>query len=241
LADKSAQLLLSALSRAAGEPAGVPLHGGKARPGLFPSTAAARQVAQRCKDEGYLRIVQTETRGKAVLEYCTLSDKGLTYLLSQVSPRQVLEDFVRALEAQRASLDEVLVRVRHMQTGLDALRARAEHVLDDLRSPHPPGTNGTPAPLVPGDPDAWTAAALAALERWQAAGAPEDCPLPELYRQAAAGLTVGRFHDGLRRLHDQERIYLHPWTGPLHEVPEPAYALLAGHGIAYYASLRQEK
>jgi hypothetical protein len=238
LADKSAQLLLSALGRAAAEPAGVPLHGNKAQPGLFPGTAAARQTAQRCKDEGYLRVVQTEARGKAVLEYCTLSDKGLAYLLSQVSPRQVLEDFVRALEARRAGLDEVLAVVRRMQAGLDALKASAENVLDHLRRQHPPGTNGTPAPLPAADPDAWTAAALAALERWQAAGAPEDCPLPELYRQAAAGLTIGRFHDGLRRLHDQERIYLHPWTGPLHEVPEPAYALLVGHGIAYYASLR---
>jgi hypothetical protein len=238
LADKSAQLLLNALGRAAAEPAGLPLYGSKARPGLFPGTAAARQLAQRSKDEGYLRVVQTETRGKAVVEYCALSDKGLAYLLSQVSPRQVLEDFVRALEARRAGLDELLAAVGQMQAGLDALRASAENVLDHLRRQHPPGTNGTPTPPPPADPDAWTAAALAALERWQASGAPEDCPLPELYRQAAAGLTVGRFHDGLRRLHDQGRIYLHPWTGPLHEVPEPAYALLVGHGIAYYASLR---
>jgi hypothetical protein len=238
LADKSAQLLLSALGRAAAEPAGVPLHGNKTQPGLFPGTAAARQVAQRCKDEGYLRVVQTETRGKGVLEYCTLSDKGLAYLLNQASPRQVLEDFVRALEARRAGLDEVLAVIRRMQTDLDALKASAENALDHVRRPHAPGTNGAPAQLPP-DPDAWTTSALAALERWQSSGAPEDCPLPEVYRQAASGQTIGRFHDGLRCLHDQGRIYLHPWTGPLHEVPEPAYALLVGHGIAYYASLRQ--
>jgi hypothetical protein len=237
LADKSAQLLLSALGRAAAEPSAVPLHGSKAMPGLFPGTAAARQVAQHCKDEGYLRVVETEARGKVVLEYCTLSDKGLAYLLSQVSPRQVLEDFVRALEARRAGLDEVLAIVRRMQGHLVALKVSAEHVLDHVRRQHLPGTNGTP-PLPAADPDSWTSAALAALERWQAAGAPEDCPLPELYRQAAAGVSIGRFHDGLRRLHDQGRIYLHPWTGPLHEVPDPAYALLVGHGIAYYASLR---
>jgi hypothetical protein len=51
-------------------------------------------------------------------------------------------------------------------------------------------------------------------------------------------LTIGHFHDTLRELHEQEKIYLHPWTGPLYEMAEPAYALLAGHEIAFYASIR---
>ena len=42
----------------------------------------------------------------------------------------------------------------------------------------------------------------------------------------------------LRRLHAEERIYLHPWTGPLCELPQPPLALLVGHEIAYYASAR---
>ena len=51
-------------------------------------------------------------------------------------------------------------------------------------------------------------------------------------------MTVGRFHDALRQLYEMNRVYLHPWTGPLYEIPEPLYALLAGHEIAYYASPR---
>jgi hypothetical protein len=51
-------------------------------------------------------------------------------------------------------------------------------------------------------------------------------------------VTIGQFHDGLRRLHDGATIYLHPWTGPLYELPEPRFALLVGHEIAYYASSR---
>jgi len=68
-----------------------------------------------------------------------------------------------------------------------------------------------------------------------------DCPLPELYRRLRAEsprLTIGQFHDRLRRMHQDEQIYLHPWTGPLYAIPEPAFALLVGHEIAYYASLR---
>jgi hypothetical protein len=50
--------------------------------------------------------------------------------------------------------------------------------------------------------------------------------------------TIGEFHDCLRRLHAAGSVYLHPWTGPLYALPEPAYALLAGHNVAYYASSR---
>jgi hypothetical protein len=80
------------------------------------------------------------------------------------------------------------------------------------------------------------------LRQWHAQKVQEDCPLPELYREVcrhAPELTPGQFHDGLRELHAQERIYLHPWTGPLYELPEPELALLSGHAVAFYASLQE--
>jgi hypothetical protein len=79
------------------------------------------------------------------------------------------------------------------------------------------------------------------LAAWHESGALGDCPLPELFRRlrpCSPRLTIGQFHDRLRRMVQQEAIYLHPWTGPLYELPEPAYALLVGHEVAYYASLR---
>jgi hypothetical protein len=242
VADKSTQLVLEALTRAVGDPGGAPLHGGKSAPGLFPTSAAARQAAQRCKDEGYLRTVTTRARGKTVQEICAITEKGLAYLLSQVSPRQVLEDLVRALESRQAQVGELVATARQTQAGIDALRAVAEKVLAQVQQPKSAvplpcdkseaSGNGTPP---------WTTAALAELTRWQASHATEDYPLPQLYRavrKSAPALTLGQFHDGLRRLHEEEKIYLHPWTGPLYEIPEPAYALLTGHQIAYYASLR---
>lgn len=238
LADKSTQLVLAALGRAAADPAGVPLHGSKAQPGLFAGTALGKQAARHCLDEGYLRVLRTETRGKTTQEVCTLSDKGLTYLLGQVSPRQVLEDFLRVLESRRNQVADLVAAARQMHASLDALRASAEHVLQQVRSAPPPGVNGAhPKPAA----GAWTEQALELLGCWQASGASEDYPLPDLYRQLRASapeLTIGGFHDSLRCLHDQGRLYLHPWTGPLHDLPEPPYALLVGHEIAYYASLR---
>lgn len=244
MADKPTQLVLAALSRAAADPAGVPLFGSKSQPGLFAATAPGKQAAQRCKDEGYLTVLRTEPRGRGDQEVCTVSDRGLAYLLSQTSPRQVLEDFLRVLEARQAQLDGLVTAARQMQAGLDALRTTAEQVLHRVVPPHHHGTNGTPPPPCPAADTSWDAAALDILGCWQESGASEDCPLPELYQQlraaAAPGLTIGRFHDGLRRLHDEGRIYLHPWTGPLHDLPEPPYALLVGHEIAYYASLRTQ-
>jgi hypothetical protein len=293
VADRSTQLVLSALSHAAAAGA-IPLFGGKAAPGLFPTTALGKQAAQRCQDEGYLRLVPAEgtppgpvpgaaaggataavKKGRGPVALCAITDKGLAYLLAQVSPRQVLEDFVRVLEARQAQLGELLAVARQAQAGVEALKASAEQVLHHVeeaecrpedpealpgREPGPSGTlnalfrdfqsqAGGPGPPAAngavegpvGAPVDCAAVLLSCLAAWQGSGASEDCPLPELYRQARGpvpGLSVGQFHDALRRLHEAEQIYLHPWTGPLYEVPEPPYALLVGHEVAYYASAR---
>ena len=79
------------------------------------------------------------------------------------------------------------------------------------------------------------------LDWASAIGAARDCPLPELYRGVSCGepdLSVGAFHDVLRTMHAAGRVDLHPWTGPLYAVPEPGYALLVSHNVAYYASTR---
>jgi hypothetical protein len=243
MADKSTPLILEALGRAAAEPAGLPLLGTKGRPGLFAASAAAKQLAQRCKDEGLLRVVGTETRGKTVQEICALSDQGLAYLLDQVSPKKVLEDLARGLDARQGQIADLLASARQLQVGLDALKGIAEKILYQVQ--HPAATNGSPArngsaPARNG-PEAWVGGLMTHLQNWRASGALEDCPLPQLYRiaqQVAPMLSIGQFHDGLRRLHEQQQLYLHPWTGPLYELPEPALALLIGHVIAYYASLR---
>ena len=236
MADKSTQLVLDALTRAVADPAGTLLHGSKAAPGLFTRTAPAKQAAQRCKDEGYLHVLRTETKGKTAQEVCAITEKGLAFLLAQVSPKRVLEDFIRTLEARKGQIDQLLDTTRGIQANLDALKAAAEKVLAHVTAPAPvnrgPSQNGS---------EDWLSTVIARLIQWHKSGQPEDCALPELYqraKQAAPHLTVGEFHDGIRKLHEEERIYLHPWTGPLHELPQPVFALLIGHEIAYYASVR---
>lgn len=247
MADKSQQLVLSALSRAAAA-AGTPLHGGKTAPGLFPATAAGKQAAQRCREEGYLLpLGQAAARAP---ERWAITEKGLTYLLAQVSPRPVLEDLVRGLEARTGQVEELLALARRAQADLEALKASAARVLAHVSAAGPAagyshnlnalfqtfrgGANG--------ERDALPRATLGELSRWAPAGTPEDCPLPELFRRLQPqfpALTLGAFHDALRQMHDAGQAHLHPWTGPLYDIPEPAYALLVGHVVAYYASKKE--
>jgi hypothetical protein len=138
---------------------------------------------------------------------------------------------------------ELVQAARQTQASIDALKAAAQQVLQTVVKSPPLGLNGhaTP-PAAPGKTEPWIPVIFDLLARWQDSGSSEDFPLPELHRRTRAAvphLTIGQFHDGLRRLHDQEQIYLHPWTGPLCEMPEPSFALLIGHEIAYYASIRK--
>jgi hypothetical protein len=237
LADKSNQLILEALHRAASEPAGVPLFASKKNPGLFPGGASARPAAEQCTQLGFLRPAPVRNMNGSTPEAYAITEKGLDFLLSQLSPKQVLEDLAKQFEhrqthvqalvgSARAWLDEMASLRNVVERALQALSAQGERTAS-VRSHY--------------GQESWLAASLACLKNWHAAHASGDCPLPELFRRAQAttpSLTIGQFHDGLRRLHEQQLIYLHPWTGPLYELPEPACALLVGHEIAYYASSR---
>ena len=147
MTDKSTRIVLAALSRAAAAPEGAPLFAVRGGPGLFPTAPAGRQAAQRCKEEGWLRVLSAETDASALLpstagnkavlvrkktktttEICLLTDKGLAWLLSQTSPREVLEDFIRALEGRQTQAIDLVASVRRMQAGFDALKAGAETV-----------------------------------------------------------------------------------------------------------------
>ena len=247
MADKSTRLILDALARAAADPGGLPLHATKAEPGLFPATAGARAAADRAKADGLIQVVQSEAKGRAVREVCVLTDKGMQFLTRRASAGQILEDFVRVLEERQATVAELSESVARMASGLAAIRSAVEQVLPRLTHPHV--TNGTPMngqlcpprPAVSAAPDSLIADVKARLAEWHAAaGASQDCPLPDLYRRldAADQVSVGLFHDALRQLHDDHQLYLHPWTGPLYALPEPAFALLVGHEVAYYASIR---
>ena len=238
MADKHAPLILEALTRAASEPGGLPPHAARGEVGLFPNTATGKAAARRCLDEKMLQALPAQSNGKP-REICTITDRGLRHLTEQVSPKKLLEDFVRILEERRGQVEELLATVGRMAQNIDGLKATVSAILPQVQSARlPVPVNRLVDSFRPADEIA--AAIQTHLADWRSEAA-RDCPLPELYRAVSCGhptCTVGLFHDALRTLHDAGRVYLHPWTGPLYAVPEPAYALMAGHNVAYYASAR---
>jgi hypothetical protein len=247
LADKSTQLILDALTRAAAEPAGLALYAQKSEAGLFPSTTAAKVAADRAKADGLLQVVESEAWGRAMREVCILTEKGRQFLVQKASPRQVLEDFVRVLEDRQTAVANLSANVARMATGLEAIRATVEQVIPRLTDHHQSNGFDMNAIFIPARlttttaSDALVADVRSRLAEWHADGAAsQDCPLPDLFRKLESKnhVSVGLFHDALRQLHDDHQVYLHPWTGPLYTLPEPAFALLVGHEVAYYASIR---
>lgn len=220
MADKLTPLILNALTKAATEPTGVPLVARKSSPGLFPNTTIARAAARRCFDEGWLRRLEASTQTQND-EQCTITEKGLAWLLDAQSPKAVLHDLLRILESRQAPIDQLLEQSQAMKESLAGLRTLLEGILPKIAFHRVVSASDLPAEI------------SAVLQTWNRG---EDCPLPELHRRLPSKPTLGAFHDALRVLHQSGRIWLHPWTGPLYAMPEPAFALLIGHEVAYYAN-----
>ncbi len=250
MADKPTQLLLDALAAAAADPAGLPLFKAKGEPGLFPATAAGKPVAQKALADGLLALVPA-TGLRPGRETAGITPRGLDALAAHASPKQVLEDFVRAVERREADVRSLATETGRLADAFAGLKATLAAILPRVTADRP-GVNGRHPQESAGMPATVTAPPrggvdlvgpiLARLSDWAAsAAAGQDCPLPDLFRSLstlADPPTIGTFHDCLRALADAHRVYLHPWTGPLYTLPEPEYALLSGHNVAYYASGR---
>src|SRR5262249_38531966 len=149
-------------------------------PGLFPATAAARQAAQRARDDGLIAAAGPAPDGKPERASFAVTDKGRAWLIDHTSPRQVLDDVARAVERRHDQLDGLIAAARSLQAELAALKALVAGVLPRVAGPARAAE--------------WRADLRQHLAQWHAGGAPGDCPLPELYRRLTAthpGLTVG--------------------------------------------------
>ncbi len=158
MADKPTQFIIAGLSRAVLDPDGVLLHTNKNTEGLFPANSVGKQAAQRCLDEGYLRVVSEETKGRGVQQLCAITEKGLAYLLAEANPKDVLEDFVRVLEARETQVSELLTAAHQTRSSLDSLRTVAERVLQVIET-----KSTTPFPVYPTNghsPKTWQASVL---------------------------------------------------------------------------------
>jgi hypothetical protein len=215
LADTNLNKLLNGLTRAVAEPAGYPLFARKGVDGLFPGTAAGKAAAEAAVAEGFL-FCDPHT------ERAHLTEAGRSFVKASADPRVILEDFLRVMEKRQAELAEIQSTLQGLRESTQAMRLLLQECLS------PSGGQQTMA----------CDEVVRQIEVWRATNPSGDLPLPRLYRSLPEPRpSIGVFHDMLRQLQGLGRIALHPWTGPRYEIPEPAFALLAGHDIAYYANL----
>jgi hypothetical protein len=214
--------------------------------GLFPGRGGAGgEAAARALADDLLELVRTETKGKTSIEWVRLTPRGVAFLNDHESPARALHGLRDALRANQQAvplwladmhttlkaLDERLATdAQKWQLRLDALTRRVEETLRrlDASAPPPEVTRAYP----------WATDALAYLDQRRGGGAAGDCPLPELFGALArqhVGLSVGSFHEGLRRLRERRALRLVPANGA--ELTHPEYALLDGGTVLYYAAL----
>jgi hypothetical protein len=227
-------LVLAALKKALSSPEPLSLIASGRNPGLFPRTRLGQQAAELCQQRGWLECVASRPAGKTVTALYTLTEAGLQWLLHKTDPATALEALQQRIvqgQQQWQTWGEMLERCREE---LDQLRQWVAGVIEELKTSARQG-------WAAGNPAILKATAWPFLRRWQETHPQEDCPLPELFRQLRQQhpqLNVGQFQEALRQWYGQGQIVLHPWAGPIYEIPEPELAMLVGHAIAYYVSLR---
>jgi hypothetical protein len=245
--DRVTDALVAALRQALAGPEEHRLYRAGKLDGLFASRAgAAGAAAVQALAQELLVPTRSETKGKVVIEWVRLTPSGVDFLHQHESPVRALEEVRHALRSNQqnlpvwlddmratlAAVDERLAAdARKWTERLDGLTRRVEDALRRLESERP---------LLPpevADAYPWSVDALNYLDRRKTGGAPGDCPLPELFAaltRTHATLSVGAFHEGLRRLHDRRVLRLKPAEDGT-SLTHPEFALFDGGAVLYFA------
>lgn len=237
--------LLAGLAKGLRHAGGLPLLGNRSRPGFFPTTAAGRKLASEARAAGLVMEAGATQRGKAQIELFALSVRGQELLETAADPRPMLAELLAAMRDRQAELRRLSEQMDNCRRHLEAAAERVQAMLPQVTAQRRTVSDLTPpaggeSEWRPAWFDALAKEILTQLQAWQGARPNADCPLGELFpamRKLHPQLTVGQFHDVLRRLQAEGTLRLQPWTGPLAELPEPQLALLSGHAVMAYAAV----
>jgi hypothetical protein len=246
--DRVTDILIAALKQALAADGEQRLYRGGKLAGLFPGRGgAAGEAAARALGDGLLEVVRTEVKGKTAIAWVRLTPRGVECLHEHESPVRALHELRAALSrgrdavpvwldemraALRALEDQFVADAQKAQQRLEALTRRVEDALRRLEE-------ATPVlPRAVGERYPWAVDALDYLDRRRHAGAAGPCPLPELHdalRRPHPSLSIGAFHEGLRRLHEGRVLRLQP-AANLADLPQPEFALFDDGAVLYYAA-----
>lgn len=217
------------------------------RDGLFATrTGLSGEAAELALREGLLEHTRTETERGVDIEWVRLTPAGTEYLYNHDSPRAVLgemRDMLRIaatgvpmwqdamLKSLEKLADHITTEMGNYMDKLDALSRRVEEAL--RRTEVTTELAANLQAIIP-----WGLEALAYLDRRKSGGATMACPLPELFaalRNKFSALTIRDYHDGLKRLADNQAIKLSEYNGP-GSIPQPEYAMMQSGKLWYCVS-----
>jgi hypothetical protein len=246
--DRVTEVLVEALRKALAVPGEHRLYRAGKLDGLLGGRGGAHaDAAARAFADDLLRRTRVEVKGKTEIDWVEVTPKGVEFLHQRESPAQALHEFRATLRANQKALPLWLDGMREALREIDArltadaerwrqrLEAMERRVCDTLRRLE------AASPLVPPEVlevHPWAVDAINFLDRRHAAGAPPECPLPDLFAAVAAHhpeLSLAAFHDGLRRLRQRRAVELRPTDDPA-GMARPEFALLDGDGVFYLAT-----
>jgi hypothetical protein len=246
--DRVNEILIEVLKQALSADAEQRLYRSGKLDGLFPGRGGtSAEAAAMALRDGLLEVVRTEVKGKTIIDWVRLTPRGVEHLHAHESPVQALHELRESLcrsrdavpvwlsemrAALRALEEQFITDAQKSQQRLDALTRRVDDALRRLAE----ATPVLPKELSDGYP--WSVDALDYLDRRRHAGALGPCPLPELHeslRRTHPALSIGHFHEGLRRLHERRVLRLQPTAG-LADLPRPEFALFDDGAVLYYAA-----
>ena len=194
-------IVIAALQQALAASGEVRLYKSGKLDGLFPGRAGVNgDAAALALRDGLLETVRTETKGKAVIEWVRLTPHGVAFLHDHQSPVKALHELRATLRHNQDAIPEWLAEMRSGLKTLDErltaeaeqwtqrLGALARRVEDTLRRIEE-ATPLLPKELV--EQYAWAVDAVNYLERRKSSGAAGECPLPELFYNAAGTAASG--------------------------------------------------
>jgi hypothetical protein len=239
---------LEALAGVLGDPAPRVLHGSKAALGIFPSASAAdKAAAHYCLEHGWLAPAgEAPGKGKTRKPLYRLTPAGLQAVLAQSDPTAILKSLTNNLKSLEDASASILTEIqtnsaalRQLKTALTGALERIKPVdVDELTrkmaAPRPVGEITPPATVNWGEEVVRMVAEQRQRNQFQRLTLPQ---IFERLRSKHPHLTLGQFHDGLRRLQDEKRIRLGPYTQALATLDDPRNALFLDREVKYYVDL----
>jgi DNA-binding PadR family transcriptional regulator len=230
----SRQAALDALASSLGDPA-PKLLTGKGTEGFFKGTAAAvKPLVELSLSEGWLEDTGEKTAGKNPKSLYRVTPKGRQAILDNNPTRKLLETLDQSTKSQLGQLQGV-------SAVLKSLSGAIQDVLEKVKNAPPPtlavgpqfNGNGSTNGHAPADE-----VQRQIITRIRNHSIHNPITLPELFKELNARwpeLSLGEFHDCVRRLWKQGQIKLGPYTRSYGVIASDYEAMFLDGQVMYYA------